>query len=203
MFLSIGNLNAQDSIPFKKNEVWVNFFNPGATYKRGLNSKTFLKANLNFNFGKSGGKSKTEGDYYANSDSKSNGGNINKSITLGIEKRFTLSPKITLLHGPDLSYGFTFNKSKYNNDYKNDHNSDGMRKQNIQRFGIGYTLGIIHSFNSFLGLGISWSPSLNYTINKTQESTHYYDNRTSQSERKDNSMDFYLSSPYINVILKF
>ncbi len=204
MFFSIGKLKAQDSIPFKKNEVWVNFFNPGVAYKRGLNTRTFLKAGITFDFT----KSKSERDYvnfdpnfYDVYHTKIGRTNQNNNVYLGIEKRSNLSPMIMLFHGPDLSYGFSSS-----NVYNNSNASLYERtNHNSQTIGAGYTIGASYSFISSLGIGIYWSPRIFFNFYR-RESTYQYhaDPQTNRTEKsKENNFGVQLSTPGVSLILKF
>lgn len=204
MFLSIGNVNAQDTIQYKKNEIWANFFSPGVTYKRGLNSRTFFKAGITFDFNK--GKS-TQNYFYSDDNYNSfehfnvNQNNQSISLNLGIEKRSYLSSKVTLFHGPDISYGFSDYRIHTNNNLnKNDETS-----RNTQTIGAGYTIGAVYSFNSYLGIGVNWSPRIYYSFNKRESSSR--SNTAPHTSRmdssKDNSLGIQLTTPSINLILKF
>jgi hypothetical protein len=203
LFLSIGNLKAQDSIQFKKNEVWVNFFNPGANYKRALNQNTFLKAGVTFDF--SIGKAKQDNLYsHPNDDrrNKYNKANQALNIYLGIEKRSILSSKLTLFHGPEISYGLSGNKSKNKEKNKDDipyHESNF----NSQTLGAGYTIGAIYSFNNLLGIGVSWSPRLYYNFTKWENYSHYTNPQYTYTDiDRDNRLGIELSTPRLSLILK-
>lgn len=208
MFLSISKVNAQDTIQYKKNEIWANFFNPGVTYKRGLNSKTFLTAGITLGITK--GKSRQD---YSNSgvnnntiqDNKYDNSMQNISFDLGIEKRSTLSSKMTLFHGPEISFGLSSNKSKNSNkDRDEDDGTYQESKQNSQSFGIGYTIGAIYSFNSYLGIGVGWSPSVYYSFSKRESTYHNNNSQTTQiSNTKDNNFGVQLSTPSVSLVLKF
>lgn len=202
MFLSIGNLNAQDSIQYKKNEIWVTPFNSGITYKRGINSTTFLKTGVSLNF--EIGNSKR--DYYHSSYNlaehhKYKTADQFLNIYLGIEKRSVLSSKMTFFHGPEISYGLSGNQSK--NKDKNDISyQDNI--QNSQTFGVGYSIGAIYSFNNMLGLGVSWSPRIYYNYTKSESSYQYASPQATQTNiNKDNNLGIQLTTPSVNLILKF
>lgn len=203
LFLSIGNLNAQDTTQYKKNEIWANFFSAGVTYKRGLNSKTFFKAGITFDFN----KGKSDQDYFYSDDNYNSAGHnkVNQnhqsiSINIGIEKRCYLSSKVTLFHGPDLSYGLSILKTRTSNLNLKDETS-----RNSQTIGAGYTIGALYSFNSFLAIGINWSPRIYYSFYRRETSYQNlpdsHTNRTDHS--KDNNMGVQLATPSVNLILKF
>ncbi|MCR6638244.1 MAG: hypothetical protein NVV82_04435 [Sporocytophaga sp.] len=204
LFLSIGDLKAQDTIQYKKNEIWANFFSPGVTYKRGLNSRTFFKAGITFDFNK--GKSDRNSFYSDDNYNSFEHFNVNQnnqsiSLNLGIEKRSYLSPKVTLFHGPDLSYGFSVYRAYTNNNL----NSNDETSRNTQTIGAGYTIGAVYSFNSYLGIGVNWSPRIYYSFYKSE--TSYRSNIDPHTNRmntnKDKSLGIQLTTPSVNLILKF
>jgi hypothetical protein len=201
LFLSIGNLKAQDSTQFKKNEVWANFFGPGFTYKRSLNTKTFLSAGLSFNFDIGRSAQNRDGYYYGDSPNKYANSNENISFYLGIEKRATLFPKLTLFLGPEISYGLSGRHSKNRN--KDDQNFTNTN-QSSHTFGAGYTIGGIYNFNNYLGLSIRWSPKIYYRYNKSEYSYHHTDSQHNNTEHtKENNVGIQLYSPDVSLILKF
>lgn len=200
MFLSTGNLKAQDSTQFKKNEVWVNFFNPGANYKRALNSNTFLKVGVSFDFSK--GQS-VQNNY--NNDINSDkiyryikNDQYNR-ISLGIEKRVIISSKITLYHGPELLYGYSNNKTK--DSKKNMYNESNQKDQ---KFGTGYTMGAIYNFNRFLGIGINWFPYIYYNFSKTESIFINPNTQVNQTYIiRANTFGVQLATPDVSLILEF
>ncbi|MCR6638245.1 MAG: hypothetical protein NVV82_04440 [Sporocytophaga sp.] len=200
LFLLIGNLNAQDNIPFKKNEVWINFFNSGANYKRSLNPKTFLKVGVTLDFSK--GLS-IHNNYNNNLNSNKIYGyfkNIQyNSISLGIEKRVIISSKMTLYHGPELLYGYSNNKRK--GSARNMYNETNHKNQ---KFGAGYTIGAIYNFNSFLGIGINWFPYIYYNFSKTESIFINPNTQVNQTYiSQANTFGVQLATPDVNLILKF
>jgi hypothetical protein len=216
MLVSFKPAKAQDSMPIlKKNEVWVNFISPGAQYKRAINSNTYLKVGLSFNFNKSKNERQYKNDdefSYQFGDPNSSGNNqlYSNSFRLGLEKRKSIADKVSILYGPDISYGFTNWKNNTSRlEYTYISGSlvpniiDSRAKNFSQKFAVGFSLGVMYQFNNTFGVGVCWIPEIYYYSQNISEHSSSSSSYSSSETYKEDSYGFGLYKPELNVVIKF
>ena len=138
----------------------VSALNPlsfGLMYKIQLKKNNFFKIGL-VNVSGSFNKGKTNNSQ--NFETNSFGYNIGGQI--GFEKRKQVNNKLNFYHGPQIGYEHEFNLSRVFNPSLTQNEQTYI---SLMRSGfIGYSIGLMHQFNSNFFIGADINPSVSYNI---------------------------------------
>jgi hypothetical protein len=151
------NSKAQDSPPERIKEFQLAFsgFSPLNTqikYKQQINQKIFFKIGLvNLSMNSYGANSLFGSNYTQIS--------LNGGLELGLEFRKNLSDKLTLFHGPNISYIYSYRG--FNRDIYPSPNNESTHMERLS-----YTLGLMYSINSNIFIGAEINPGFYLQQNK-------------------------------------
>jgi len=192
-------LAAQESGTSESKEYWISAplpqnFNPFSLtfdYKMNLKNNTWLSISaLDLSFGISKHSHSNSYEFASTSMSYSGG------VGFGLEFRKTLTPKLTLFHGPQLYYSYANDIYKTNSPAY----AVGQNKMLTRRHtgGISYPIGLMYSINDHVFVAAQLSPGAAFHYNDFENRM----NPTSGMQTTSGSFGFTDNVGSISIVLR-